>query len=199
MWHLSHVSHEFAWVCHRYQTAFHNLHPSCIMLTTAIKVYNWRLAHVTLRAMVRQSGPSKLRKTSWKKVTCTLPYCCTDPHHWSADSELLMARKLRTNAQRKKVRDPFSWTKKFLGDSLWRRSQNGAGADTRLYQVQTPDGKYRWNRWALINLPNADATDLIDGTSDTNEEANIHDCPLCQNSVLLIHWIPAKTLVSYGT
>ena len=55
--------------------------------------------------------------------------------HWStplkcrsSPSELLMIRKLRMNAPpHKKVRDPFSWTKS-LGDSLWWRSQSGAGS-----------------------------------------------------------------------
>ena len=61
-------------------------------------------------------------------------------------------------------------------------------AGTCLYQVQTPDGKFRRNRRALIDLPNTNTTDLIDSneTSDivTNEtnmaEASVQEQSLKQ-------------------
>ena len=61
-------------------------------------------------------------------------------------------------------------------------------AGTCSYQVQTPDGKFRRNRRALIDLPNTDTTDLIDlnETSDivTNEtnmaEASVQEQSLKQ-------------------
>ena len=136
-------------------------------------------------------------------------------------SELLMARKLRTNVPITReslkpavpdltvLREKEEQIRKcgqcnydqhhnvreleplYPGQKVWMTDRGEEAevvqeAGTHSYQVQTPDGRFRRNRRALIDLPNTDATELIDSneTSDTvTNETNMAEASVREHSL----------------
>ena len=156
----------------------------------------------TVKILLKKEGDPYLALLSYRSTPLK---CGFSP------SELLMARKLRTNvpttreslkpavpdltALREKEEQSRNYGQcnydqhykarelepLFPGQKVWvtdrgEEAEVIQGAGTRSYQVQTPEGKFRCNRRALIDLPNTDATDLIDSneTSDTVTKQNEH-------------------------
>ena len=80
-----------------------------------------------------------------------------------------MVSATMTSTTKRESWSPFILDKKVWVTDRGEEAEVIQGAGTHSYQVQTPEGKFRHNRRALIDLPNTNATDLIDSneTSDT--------------------------------